>query len=132
MTAGVTPVGSIVCKTKSQYRLFYEYAKDRASRIGLAVADNLMGPWEVAPDPFTVRENMWDTWHLSTGPILARAGEFGPNGPNGNVFNAESLAANPPPERTVPKAQRNAASRPGWARAERLSRASDVSIIPEL
>jgi hypothetical protein len=38
--------------------------------------------------------------------ILARAGEFGPNGPNGNVFNAESLAANPPPERTVPKAQR--------------------------
>ena len=38
--------------------------------------------------------------------ILARAGEFGPNGPNGNVFNADSLAMNPPPERTVPKAQR--------------------------
>jgi hypothetical protein len=38
--------------------------------------------------------------------IIARAGEFGPNGPNGNVFNADSLAANPPPERTVPKAQR--------------------------
>jgi hypothetical protein len=38
--------------------------------------------------------------------ILARKGEWGPNGPNGNVFNAESLAANPPPERTVPKAQR--------------------------
>jgi hypothetical protein len=38
--------------------------------------------------------------------IVARAGEFGPNGPNGNVFNADSLAANPPPERTVPKAQR--------------------------
>ena len=38
--------------------------------------------------------------------IVARAGEFGPNGPNGNVFNADSLTANPPPERTVPKAQR--------------------------
>src|SRR6187549_1536673 len=38
--------------------------------------------------------------------IIARAGEFGANGPNGNVFNAESLVANPPPERTVPKAQR--------------------------
>jgi len=38
--------------------------------------------------------------------IIARAGEFGPNGPNGNVFNAESLVANPPPERTVPKTQR--------------------------
>jgi hypothetical protein len=47
--------------------------------------------------------------------IVARAGEFGPNGPNGNVFNAESLAKNPPPERTVPKAQR-------------LSRASLVAI----
>ena len=38
--------------------------------------------------------------------IVARAGEFGPNGPNGNVFDAGSLAANPPPDRTVPKAQR--------------------------
>jgi len=38
--------------------------------------------------------------------ILARKGEWGPNGPNGNVFNAESLIANPPPERVVPKAQR--------------------------
>src|SRR5215470_17937439 len=38
--------------------------------------------------------------------ILARAGEYGPNGPNGNVFNADSLIANPPPERTVQKAQR--------------------------
>jgi len=38
--------------------------------------------------------------------ILARKGEWGPNGPNGNVFNAESLVANPPPDRTVPKAQR--------------------------
>jgi len=38
--------------------------------------------------------------------ILARKGEWGPNGANGNVFNAESLIANPPPERLVPKAQR--------------------------
>ncbi len=38
--------------------------------------------------------------------IMARKGEWGPNGPGGNVFNAESLAANPPPERVVPKAQR--------------------------
>lgn len=38
--------------------------------------------------------------------ILARKGEWGPNGPNGNVFNPESLAMNPPPERVIPKAQR--------------------------
>ena len=38
--------------------------------------------------------------------LVARKGEYGPNGPNGNVFNADSLIANPPPVRTVPKAQR--------------------------
>ena len=38
--------------------------------------------------------------------LLARKGEVGPNGPNGNVFNADSLVANPPPERNVPKGQR--------------------------
>ena len=38
--------------------------------------------------------------------IIARKGEWGPNGPGGNVFNPDSLAMNPPPERTVPKAQR--------------------------
>jgi hypothetical protein len=38
--------------------------------------------------------------------ILARQGEWGPNGPNGNVFNPDTLAANPPPERVVPKDQR--------------------------
>jgi hypothetical protein len=38
--------------------------------------------------------------------IVARQGEWGPGGPNTNVFNSESLIANPPPERTVPSASR--------------------------
>jgi hypothetical protein len=38
--------------------------------------------------------------------IVARQGEWGPGGPNTNVFNPDSLIANPPPERTVPRAQR--------------------------
>jgi len=38
--------------------------------------------------------------------IMARKGEWGPNGPGGNVFNPESLVMNPPPDRVVPKAQR--------------------------
>jgi beta-1,2-mannobiose phosphorylase / 1,2-beta-oligomannan phosphorylase len=58
-----------------RYRLFFEYARDNASRIGLAVADDPCGPWQVVDDPFTVREDLWDTWHLSTGPILARDGQ---------------------------------------------------------
>lgn len=57
-----------------RYRLFYEYAKDNASRIGMALSDGPEGPWEVADDPFTIRENSWDNWHLSTGPIVTRKG----------------------------------------------------------
>lgn len=57
-----------------RYRLFYEYARDQASRIGLAISDDPEGPWEVVEDPFTIRENSWDNWHLSTGPIVARPG----------------------------------------------------------
>lgn len=68
-----------------KWRLFYEYARDvsvndaapavGASRIGLALSDSPEGPWEVVDDPFGVREDEWDNWHLSTGPILARKGE---------------------------------------------------------
>jgi beta-1,2-mannobiose phosphorylase / 1,2-beta-oligomannan phosphorylase len=54
-----------------RWRLFYEYAKDDASRIGLAVAESLEGPWRSVADPFTVRPDAWDAFHLSTGPILA-------------------------------------------------------------
>ncbi|WP_235511939.1 glycosidase [Sphingomonas sp. Leaf23] len=52
------------------WRLFYEYAADEASRIGLAVGPDVAGPWEEQPTPFTPRENSWDDWHLSTGPLL--------------------------------------------------------------
>lgn len=57
-----------------RWRLFYEYARDNASRIGLALADSAEGPWEAAEDPFTIREDSWDNWHLSTGPIVVRDG----------------------------------------------------------
>ncbi len=57
--------------------LFYEYAQQNASRIGVARAKSLDGEWEVLPDPFTVREDSWDNWHLSTGPIV-RFGDHDP------------------------------------------------------
>lgn len=63
---------TVVRGSDGRYRMFYEYAKDSASRIGLAVADQLIGPWHVVEDLFTVRPHLWDTWHLSTGPILQR------------------------------------------------------------
>lgn len=58
-----------------RWRLFYEYAKNNASRIGLALADGPEGPWEAVADPFTVRPKGWDNWHLSTGPIVVRPGQ---------------------------------------------------------
>jgi hypothetical protein len=38
--------------------------------------------------------------------VVARKDAFGPNGPGGALVNPESLIANPPPERTVPKEAR--------------------------
>ena len=73
--AGNVKEATVAQGADGQWRLFFEYAKDNASRIGLAVADSPAGPWEVAEDPFTIRESLWDTWHLSTGPILAREGQ---------------------------------------------------------
>ncbi|MBA2935190.1 glycosidase [Sphingomonas sp. CGMCC 1.13654] len=51
------------------WRLFYEYAANNASRIGMAGAPAPEGPWSVLPDPFGIREDSWDNWHLSTGPM---------------------------------------------------------------
>lgn len=56
------------------FRLFYEYAKDNASRVGMAVGPSPEGPWRVVHDPFSIREDGWDNWHLSTGPIVQQEG----------------------------------------------------------
>lgn len=60
-----------VQRTKAgEWRLFYEYAADNASRIGLATGHSVAGPWTEQPTPFMPREDSWDNWHLSTGPLL--------------------------------------------------------------
>ncbi|WP_333836458.1 glycosidase [Novosphingobium sp.] len=58
-----------------QFRLFYEYARDNASRVGMAVGPSAEGPWTVTDDPFPIREDSWDNWHLSTGPIVQVPGQ---------------------------------------------------------
>lgn len=60
-TIGRTPEG--------RWRLFYEYAADDASRVGLAIGPDVCGPWQEQPTPFMPREDGWDNWHLSTGPL---------------------------------------------------------------
>jgi predicted GH43/DUF377 family glycosyl hydrolase len=58
-----------LCKDGT-WRLFFEYATQGASRVGMAYADAVDGPWAIQEPPFTVRIGAWDSCHLSPGPIL--------------------------------------------------------------
>ncbi len=61
---------TIVQVMDGTWRLFFEYAAGGASRISLAAAPHVGGPWTVQPPLFGARPGAWDGWHLSTGPIL--------------------------------------------------------------
>jgi predicted GH43/DUF377 family glycosyl hydrolase len=61
---------TIVRVADGTWRLFFEYAAGGASKIGLASAPDVDGPWTVRPPLFDARPGRWDDWHLSTGPIL--------------------------------------------------------------
>lgn len=52
------------------WRLFFEYGTEGASRVGIAAAPSVDGPWTTQAPPFTVRPGAWDSAHLSPGPIL--------------------------------------------------------------
>jgi len=52
------------------WRLFYEFARDGASRIGMARAPELGVEWTAMEEMVPVREDSWDNWHLSPGPII--------------------------------------------------------------
>jgi predicted GH43/DUF377 family glycosyl hydrolase len=56
--------------TTGGWRLFFEYADAGRSKIGLAKADSLDGPWRLEPDLLAAREDHFDTWHLSPGPVI--------------------------------------------------------------
>jgi len=67
---GNTKEASIDCTLADGWRLFYEYARDEASLVGLAIGPGPTGPWKEQPQPFAPRDGHWDSWHLSTGPLL--------------------------------------------------------------
>lgn len=56
------------------WRLFFEYASGGRSKIGLVSADKLDGRWREEPDPFAAREDHFDNWHLSAGPVIQDRG----------------------------------------------------------
>ena len=67
---GNTKEATVNRTADGHWRLFYEYAQDDASRVGLAIGGDVCGPWQERPTPFMPREKNWDNWHLSTGPLL--------------------------------------------------------------
>ena len=67
---GNTKEATVGRTADGQWRLWYEYAQDEASRVGLAIGPDVSGPWDEQPTPFMPREDGWDNWHLSTGPML--------------------------------------------------------------
>lgn len=56
------------------WRLFYEFARDRASRIGMARAPKPGVEWTAMEEMVPIREDSWDNWHLSPGPIVRSPG----------------------------------------------------------
>lgn len=67
---GNTKEATVERTSDGQWRLFYEYAADGASLIGLAIGDDVAGPWHERASPLLPRTDSWDNWHLSTGPLL--------------------------------------------------------------
>jgi len=51
------------------WRLFFEYAHDGRSKIGIASSPSVAGPWTIGAPLFEARPG-WDEWHLSTGPVI--------------------------------------------------------------
>ncbi len=54
-----------VVSTPNGFRMFFEYARDGASLIGVADAPVIEGPWTFANSPIVPRLNGFDSWHLS-------------------------------------------------------------------
>src|SRR3546814_10094047 len=67
---GNTKEATVGRTADGHWRLWYEYAAENASRVGLAIGPGVAGPWDEQPTPFLPRTNSWDNWHLSTGPML--------------------------------------------------------------
>ena len=67
---GNTKEATVLRVAPDRWRLFYEYAAEGASRIGLALGSGVAGPWTEQKVPFKPRHGSWDNWHLSTGPLL--------------------------------------------------------------
>lgn len=61
---------TIVPLADGSWRLLFEYADGGASKIGVASAPAVDGPWTVGQSLLAARPDRWDAWHLGTGTVL--------------------------------------------------------------
>ena len=66
---------TVVRGADGDWRLFFEYARDDASKLGVARASSVEGPWRPSESALTRRKGSWDDWHLSTGPVIGEGGD---------------------------------------------------------
>jgi predicted GH43/DUF377 family glycosyl hydrolase len=66
---------TVTLSVDGRWRMFFEFARDEASKIGVATADTLEGPWEPETSALTRRAAGWDEWHMSSGPVIDAAGD---------------------------------------------------------
>ena len=71
--AYANPKEAALVATSRGYRMFFEYARDGASHIGVADAPHLRGPWTYAGSPIVQRPDAFDSWHLSPSSAIRRA-----------------------------------------------------------
>jgi len=75
-TEGNTKEATVNQTKDGGWRLFYEYAREDASLIGLAIGEGVAGPWHEQPQPFAPRPALWDSWHLSPGPLMTHDQDY--------------------------------------------------------
>lgn len=72
--ARANPKEATIVRGRDGWTMLYEFSSAGASRIGTARTNALFGPWVADAEPFVARPSSWDSWHLSTGPIVACGG----------------------------------------------------------
>lgn len=61
---------TVVRRADGTWLMFFEYSHGGRSRVGTATAPSLRGTWAYGWALFESRFDHWDSWHLSTGPII--------------------------------------------------------------
>lgn len=64
------PKEATIVQAPDRWLLFFEFARDDRSWIGVAESTSVAGPWRIAREPFESRDGVWDSWHLSPGPVV--------------------------------------------------------------